>query len=128
MIINKTGLALSILQPWSWCIVNGYKHVENRTWKTRIRGLIGIHAGKGFDQDGFDWITASFPDVPLPDKKEFGRGGIVGRALLTDCVDNYESKWFFGPYGFIFTDAEPIEFIPCRGQLSFFRPQMNKEQ
>ncbi len=37
---------LSIRQPWAWLIVNGYKDIENRTWSTRFRGKVLIHAGK----------------------------------------------------------------------------------
>lgn len=39
--------ALSIRQPWAWAIVNAGKRVENRTWETRYRGPILIHAAKG---------------------------------------------------------------------------------
>lgn len=40
---------------------------------------------------------------------------------MVDCVDESESKWFFGDWGFEFENA--IEFknpIPWRGQLGFF--------
>ncbi|WP_245839042.1 ASCH domain-containing protein [Yersinia kristensenii] len=36
--------ALSIRQPWAWLIVNGYKDIENRTWNTKCRGPVLIHA------------------------------------------------------------------------------------
>lgn len=123
---QKTGKALSILQPWAWCIVQGHKPVENRTWQTKVRGWIGIHAGKGFDRDGYDWIKDTFDSLSLPAVSDFERGGIVGRARLVDCVDrNHDvrvSWWFFGPYGFLLDDAEPLPFWPCRGKLGFFRP------
>ena len=41
--------AISIRQPWAWLIVHGYKDVENRTWATKHRGPILIHAGKTLD-------------------------------------------------------------------------------
>ncbi|WP_206002040.1 ASCH domain-containing protein [Paraburkholderia aromaticivorans] len=37
--------ALSIRQPWAWLIVKGHKDIENRTWSTRFRGRVLIHAG-----------------------------------------------------------------------------------
>ena len=37
--------AISIRQPWAWLIVNGYKDVENRTWKAKYTGALLIHAG-----------------------------------------------------------------------------------
>lgn len=36
--------ALTVRQPWAWCIEHG-KPVENRTWQTRYRGPLAIHAG-----------------------------------------------------------------------------------
>jgi hypothetical protein len=38
--------AISIRLPWAWLIVNGFKDVENRSWRTRHRGTILIHASK----------------------------------------------------------------------------------
>ena len=120
------SLALSIQQPWAWCIVNGHKTVENRTWNTKTRGLIGIHAGKTFDNDGYDWIRSQFPGLELPKVDAFDKGGIVGRANLIDTITELDDPWFFGPNGFIFEDAEPLTLIPCRGQLMFFKPKLNE--
>ncbi len=119
---DHTGLCLSIQQPWAWAIVQGLKPVENRTWPTKVRGWIGIHAGQKFDRAGYEFIRREFPHVVLPPREEFARGGIVGRARLTDCVEDHDSPWFFGPYGFVMQDAEPLALMPCRGALGFFRP------
>src|ERR1022692_2534011 len=35
---------LSVRQPWAWAIARGRKAVENRSWETAHRGLLGIHA------------------------------------------------------------------------------------
>ena len=35
-------LAIAIRQPWAWLIVNGYKEIENRSWRTRVRGPLLI--------------------------------------------------------------------------------------
>lgn len=114
--------ALSIQQPWAWLIVNGHKPVENRDWPTNVRGWIGIHAGKKFDADGYEWVRRKFPEITLPAPDAFERGGIVGRARLTGCVDYHESPWFMGEYGFVFEDAEPLPLRECRGMLGFFVP------
>lgn len=39
--------ALTISQPYASLIARGEKFVENRTWGTRHRGLLAIHAGSG---------------------------------------------------------------------------------
>jgi hypothetical protein len=35
---------LSVQQPWADLILSGKKKVENRSWRVRYRGLLGIHA------------------------------------------------------------------------------------
>jgi hypothetical protein len=114
--------ALSIIQPWAWLIVNGYKDVENRDWPTRVRGRVWIHAGKKFDDEGYAFVAKNFPHIPLPSKASFRRGGVVGQATITDCVSGSASPWFFGDFGFVLADAKPVEFIPCAGALGFFSP------
>ena len=122
---------LSIRQPWAWAIVEGFKPVENRTWATKYRGPILIHAGVKAD-DAAAWrfveerMEAMRPNsiVILP-RKAVDYGGIVGMADLVDCVEYYDSPWFFGPYGFVLANARPLPFVPMKGRLGFFRA--NKE-
>ncbi len=111
--------ALSIRQPWAWLIANGCKDIENRTWRTKFRGEFFVHAGKKFDSEGYDWVTSEM-NIALPGKEEFERGGIVGRAEIVDCVSQFESPWFSGPFGFVVRNAETAAFHACRGRLGFF--------
>lgn len=107
---------LSIRQPWAWAIVSGLKPVENRTWETRFRGDFLIHAGKRVDLEGIKFIRSL--GISLPENLQ--TGGIIGWGEIIDCVDHYRSKWFFGPFGFVIKNAEPVDFIPLKGQLGFF--------
>jgi hypothetical protein len=34
----KSLRALSLRQPWAWLVANGYKDIENRSWRTNHRG------------------------------------------------------------------------------------------
>ncbi|WP_454846113.1 ASCH domain-containing protein [Pseudomonas farris] len=114
--------ALSIRQPWAWLIVNGFKPVENRDWPTRFRGRFLIHASKGMTRMDYADVR-DFADglgVTIPAFDELERGGIVGVALLSDCVDRSESPWFFGNYGFVMKSAKPLPFTPLKGRLGFF--------
>lgn len=121
--------ALSIKQAWAWLICMGLKDVENRTWRTRERGQIFIHAGKAFDRE-FDWdwakaiLKQTAPDIrlPGPGNTAYQFGGIVGCALLVDCVDASPSPWFTGPHGLVLQRAGFVGFKACRGQLGFFDP------
>jgi hypothetical protein len=113
--------AISIQQPWAWLIVNGYKDVENRSWPTKYRGTIAIHAGKKFDYDGHFWVLNNFPELEIPEvHTAYNRGGIVGVSSIIDCVTSYDSEWFFGKYGFVLSGSSPKPLIPLRGQLGIF--------
>lgn len=139
--MTKTGLALSIRQPWAWLILrpdvtdvgerimlqvwSEIKDVENRDWKTSVRGVIGIHASKTFDSDGYEWVRSRFPTIPMPEPDGFELGGVIGRAEVVDCVTECGSLWFFGKYGFVLRNAEPLPFMPCRGMPGFFKPEIS---
>jgi hypothetical protein len=104
-------VALSIRQPWCHHILYDGKNVENRSWSTRFRGPVLIHASKGVDAE--DRAEVSAKAMPL--------GGIVGVMDIVDCVTNMDSDWFSGPYGFVIRNARPLPFMPCKGALSFFK-------
>lgn len=118
---TNPNVALSIRQPWAWLIVNGYKLVENRKWKTNFRGPFYVHAAKSFDKDGYNYVKENFVDIQLPSKEEFQFGGIIGVSNIVDCVNESDDPWFFGPYGLVLKDSKTIDFIPLKGQLKFFK-------
>jgi hypothetical protein len=116
--------ALSIQQPWAWLILHAGKDVENRTWPTKYRGKFFIHAAKKFDRYGYGEIlrysSLYLPnDIPFPTSpNQFPRGGIVGLAELTDCVQKAENIWadhFDGIWNFVLEDAVELDFVPLRG-------------
>lgn len=118
--------ALSIRQPWAWLIVNGHKDIENRVWSTRYVGPLVIHASKGMTNDEYDDVLDLLDADPrlrhieLPHRKDIERGGIVGVAHCNGSVDQCDSPWFFGPYGFVLSQARAVPFVPFKGQLGFF--------
>jgi hypothetical protein len=118
--------ALSIMQPWAWLIVNGHKDIENRTWPTKYRGPILIHAGKTVDSDCADELRGGCH--PVTGRRQSGfsiplrweTGGIVGEAEIADCITASDSPWFVGRYGFVLRNARPLPFRPLRGKLGLF--------
>ena len=42
---------ITLKQPWASLIANGYKKYEFRSWNTKYRGKLYIHAGKGIDRE-----------------------------------------------------------------------------
>ena len=119
--------ALSIRQPWSFFVVNGFKDIENRTWRTHYRGPVLIHAGGTvagwFDGEEEWWPKVlggrDYPQHATTD--DMPRGGIVGVADVVDCVESSDSPWFFGPFGFVLENPRVLPFTPCHGALNFFK-------
>jgi hypothetical protein len=124
--------ALSIRAPWWWFILHGGKDVENRSWSTKYRGPVLIHASKWFNRKEIrdDFLDArgiaeaagrQLPgSVTLRDLRASG-GHIVGCATIVDCVTRSDSPWFFGPDGFVLADPVPFAApIPCKGALGLF--------
>lgn len=117
--------ALSIQQPWAWAIMCAGKDVENRSWSTDFRGAFLIHAGRKFDNDGFNYLRLRL-GACVPMAMEFPRGGIIGHASITGCVQSSASNWFFGPHGFLIANARPLRrpdgmrVIPFPGQRGRF--------
>lgn len=123
---------LSIRQPWPWAIFVLGKDVENRSWSTRYRGPILIHAGKHFypkeiREDVVDCAMmarkagARIPDqVTLHELKE-QTGGIVGMATIMDCVRDSASPWAIpGEWHWLLANARPLPFWACKGRLGVF--------
>ena len=44
--------ALPVTQPYATLVALGAKHIETRSWSTRYRGPLAIHAGKGLGPVG----------------------------------------------------------------------------
>lgn len=115
---------LSIRQPWAWAILNLGKDVENRTWRSHYTGPLLIHAGQQYDHAGDLWLAQNGYDVPT---MELHRGGILGRVVMSGCVNNLDSPWFFGPWGFLLEKPEPLPFYSCKGRLGLFDVDMEVE-
>lgn len=103
--------ALSVRQPWAHLIIHHGKDIENRTWATKYRCPLLIHAGKTIDSYAYE-IKLIQSDLQL--------GQCVGIVDLIDCVTDSDSKWFDGPFGFVLANPRPIKPFPYKGQLGFF--------
>jgi hypothetical protein len=107
---------ISIKQPWASLIVHGLKDVENRTWPTRYRGPLIIHASKRADDISATDIERRF-GVRLP--CELPLGGIVGATEIVDCVRPHPSKWYApAHYAFALANSRPLPFVKWLGALS----------
>lgn len=109
----ETVKALTICQPYAEMIVRGEKVIENRTWPTRYRGPLLIHAGKSRS-----WLDDD--DEQLYPGMVFG--AIVGRCQLVDCLRlealpfSLQSCHANGPWCWVLEDIERFDVpIPCSG-------------
>jgi hypothetical protein len=121
----KEMRALSITQPWIECMLTEGKNVENRTWNTKLRGYIALHASGSFSHERFDRCMEDY-GVDLM-AKELDYGAIVGFARLIDVVTEEDltadtEGWFEGPYGFVFSDIIKLKApVETKGTLSFWK-------
>ena len=70
---------LTIKQPWATLIMQGDKRFEFRSWQTKYRGDLLIHAGRGIDKEAMKRLEKYIPeDIPT--------GKILGKVKLVDCV------------------------------------------
>jgi hypothetical protein len=83
---------LSVRPEWAWAIMcaDPPKTVENRTWRTRYRGELGIHASKRRDPAAREFMAARF-GIEVP--RVVPTGMILGTVQLADIVRNATSGW-----------------------------------
>jgi hypothetical protein len=121
--------AVSIRQPWAWLIVNGYKDIENRSWRTRYRGRILIHAGvstRELKEHVLEGIRRRY-GIRLP--SEYDRGGIVGVVDIVDCLKRTRSPWHIrGQMGWRLERPRRLKFRECVGALSLFKPRFKNRR
>lgn len=135
--------ALSIKQPWAWLIVDSIKDIENRTWVTKFRGRVLVHATTPRFDNWYDTPLTNDQILTLPHIYPFPTvfGAIIGSVEIVDCVINHTSIWaeksvYHGEvvekvngeceiikpiYNWVL--ANPIIFpepIPAKGKLSFW--------
>lgn len=116
--------ALAVRQPWAWLIVNGYKDVENRSWFTRHRGPLLVHAAtsKANLDESFLRAVERRHRIKLP--RDYELGGVVGIVEVVDCKTRTRSPWHVrGQVGWILDKPRRLSFRRCKGALNLFRPK-----
>ena len=121
---------LSIKEPWASLIMNGTKKIETRSWKTKYRGEIYIHAS-------LSEAKITKPEVyELIKDMNFKCGYIICKCNLVDCIymtDEYVNdmktnhyaeyicgRYEVGRYAWIVEDVKVIEPIKAKGKLGLW--------
>lgn len=115
--------AITLHQPWAWCIARSGKRIENRSWAPwpqLIGQRIAIHAGKKWDEDGMDWLIGEgVIHWPLADDEVAKiklQSNIVCTAVIDSVVRESANPWFTGPVGWVLREVETLLVpIACRG-------------
>lgn len=121
---------ITIKQPFATLIAEGLKEYEFRTWKTKYRGDILIHAGKGIDKKAmkrYEHLNLEYPT-----------GCIIAKVTISDCIfidsnmknilKEKNSLVYYGiinddnwnGYGFKLENVKKIKPIPTTGKLSLW--------
>lgn len=121
--------AMTIKQPWAWAICNlpmpFRKCLENRSRPTKHRGPLAIHAGKGFDREGYlrmqHYLEGLGYSGHVPSPDEFVYGAVIGQVNVVGCVQASSSRWFEGPFAYVLENALCYEApVPWSGQLGMW--------
>lgn len=140
--------ALSLMQPWATLLATGPKHIDTRSWRTAYRGIVAIHASKGFPAWAREYSketpfvtalervghhTGNLPlgcVIGVGNLHDVGRIGRVG-ATREVRVERMElpvtdHEIVFGDYeagrwAWRFTNVHPLAVpIPCTGALGLW--------
>lgn len=113
--------------------MQGDKRFEFRSWQTKYRGDLLIHAGKGIDKEAMKRLAKYLP-------AELPYGKILGKVKLVDCIkmssefkesllkensDIYTKSSFQENYGWQVSDVEVFEkTIEVKDHLSLWEYNM----
>lgn len=126
---------LSIKEPFASLIANNIKHIETRSWKTKYRGEIYIHAS----------LTKQKLDeriIKLNKMVNLKPGYILCKGNLVDCIymdekflkdiENTEEyiygHYSLGRYAWVIKDIQIIDPIPAKGKLGIWNYEIEKEK
>lgn len=148
--------ALSIKQPWLYCITDLDKRIENRTWKPPawiIGERIALHSSKTMDDLMGKRAASQLAGFKLSTVVDaMHLGAIVATAVVSGFIwrtpdgdgvtdgekffSNIEfeslypgSKWFVGPYGWLLNDVRKTPGpIYCRGALGLWNVTSTQQE
>lgn len=116
---------ITIHQPWASLIAIGVKQIETRSWRTKYRGALAIHAGVSKEYDHLRCqnpfygclkaagLIGTFRASPNSPAIHYPYGAVVATAEIFDCVP-VEDVTFWPTSGLMyeacFGDFEPGRF------------------
>ncbi|MCY2964123.1 MAG: ASCH domain-containing protein [Planctomycetota bacterium] len=134
---TETLTVLSIRQPWASLLLSGEDWCENRSWNTKHRGALWIHASSKIENGECEQYGI--------DKKRLATGAIIGVVDLIDVIpidelaDRVEGlaekhglnrdvgpEFIVGEYCWIVANPRALKTpIPVKGKLNLWRFEAN---
>lgn len=129
---------LSLKEPFASLVMRNIKQVETRSWQTKYRGVLYIHAslGKVNIKD-----KGTLELLELLNNNNFKYGYIIAKCNLVDCIymdKEYIKKiknnkteyqcgiYAVGRYAWILENIEAIDNpIPAKGKLGIWNYEEN---
>lgn len=128
--------AISLWQPWASLMALGHKKIEPRSWATRYRGPLYIHAAKKIIGWPSITIQAVFDDIAFQ-PSDLPLGCLICKVNLVDCIKifihnrpAYPERIFgdYTPYRFMWIteNLETFDPIPYRGRQRIFNVSIER--
>ncbi len=113
--------AITLHQPWAWCVAHRGKRIENRDWAPFIEPgtWLAIHAGMRLDKEAVPALREHM-GIEVPADLPLGAVVAVGRyagLAAEDCDD----PWYRGPVGWRLEVVRAIEPVPAKGRQKLWR-------
>lgn len=130
-------LALSVLQPGATLLMLGARRIETRSWHTRHRGPLAIHAARRRPPHFTDLCEralarAALAAAGIEAPAHLPRGAVLGTIDLLDCVRVEElgpvaeaeralTTFAAGRWAWLLANPTPWPTpLPARGRLGLF--------
>lgn len=122
---------ITLTQPWATLVALGAKRIETRSWATKYRGPLLIHAAAGLGPVGgaiglhdLCWtepFRSTLLAAAIKGVADFPRGAIVARCELRDCCKVYHHTHNGQPAAplLISADTSRADPLPGEPELSF---------
>lgn len=126
---------ISLLEPWASLIKEQVKLIETRSWATKYRGKLYIHASKRKltkkDLNEYKEQLALLEDLNFKYGYIIAKGNLVDCKIMTDELITEVKKnhheyicgdYKTGRYAWILEDIEVLKKpIPAKGQLGIWK-------
>ncbi|MEO6071004.1 MAG: ASCH domain-containing protein [Chitinophagaceae bacterium] len=134
--------AISLLQPWASLVIMGAKEWETRSWATRHRGPLLIHASAKKPTRREKAMFENDPNFRpfIPQMEELPYGAIIGKTILKEIFTtgylvqhledfkgyNWKNEFAFDDlspnrYAWQFVETNPLKhFLPMKGSLGIW--------